>query len=1036
MFIATRYNPAVARVINSVRFQKSDRVTVIIMPGTYSLLFLMLEYLIMRIIITIICFFLAFQLLGQKQANNWIFYIDNYISFNSGTPELITPPNGECIGWEAAYCDFFFSGYCGSTISDCDGNLLLYSNGEVVWNAGFDTIQYGDVFQGNMFSDQCILLPRPDHPTRYYLITTPFLNYLGGAKWSEIDISANNGLGSTLQPWNNLLMDSTTQKVTAVYHKNGKDIWILLHQFNNNAFHAYLLTSDGINTTPVISNVGTVHHNLPGNTGEHWGGAGAMKFSPNGKKVAVAIRGMDSCEVFDFDNETGIVSNPIAFYIDGPLSVEFSSNSTVLYISNEPLPINIESLVFQVDLLAGDSVAIVNSFDTITVGGNYFGYFGQGQLQLAQDGKVYHASGYEYSLSIITDPDSVGLNCNYDAQSFPISSSYCGSGFKQMLPNFFCSFLDRNILFENLCYGDSTLILTQTNIGFDSIRWEFEDPVGVLNNYFNVDSINHVFSEPGSYDIILHRYRNGFEDITDRMLYIKPSINISLGADTIICEGTTMNVQAVDSFVQFAWVNDINPDTIFSNSANIGTPGNWWPVLTNFDDYCGNIDTINVSLFLDSLNLGQDTSGICISNPLTLSALMDSATYLWSTGDTSSSIIASSNGTYMLTVQQGQCEFTDTILIQYDNELIVNLNDSIFFCDSFPQYISAGDFPADFIWSPGGETTADILIDSSGVYSVTASNGCGDFSDSTIAVMIEFPIVDLGNDTALCNGDTLSLSNLTPGNFYPSTYMWSTGDSISSIVVSDMGNYSLEISNVCGSDMDEILVNFEAPLVLVLNDDTTICLGSTALISPTIIGTGDLLWSTGETTPDILTSDSGYYYLTVTNACGEVYDSIHVSIHENQFTFPYDSIGIDTNQTVTLDAGPGYLSYLWVNMDTSQMITIGDPGNYWVEVVDSVGCTGSDTVIVYRTNGIYDHYLNKVVVYPNPVSDELIIEGLTGNESIRLFDLSGRILIEVIGNDIGNDNRAVLKLETIPTGQYYLNIGAYDKKMVFKIQKL
>ena len=399
----------------------------------------------MKLVYSIFIVFFSVQLLAQKHANNWIFSNDNYLSFNSGVPEFLTPPPPtNCIygnSW-AGLCQFSSSMRSGTSISDSAGNLLLFSEGEVLWNSSFDTINYGDVFLGDIRSNQCLLIPRPNYPDRFYLITTRYVMTNNGARWSEIDINANNGIGSTIPPWNNILVNNSTQKVTAVYHANGKDIWLMLHEFNSDAFYAFLVTSNGISTNPVISNIGAIHQNQANSQGADTGSAGEMKFSTNGKKIAVAIRGLDLCEIFDFDNELGVVLNPITIGVEGAESVEFSSNGTVVYIGNNPSNIFSPSNIFQFDLLAGDSLAIVNSIDSLINPVGQFICF----LQLAPNGIIYHANGHDH-ISSINLPNLIGSNCNYSSQSlsYPFIA-YCGAG-AIMLPNFFRSALDRNLVF-------------------------------------------------------------------------------------------------------------------------------------------------------------------------------------------------------------------------------------------------------------------------------------------------------------------------------------------------------------------------------------------------------------------------------------------------------------------------------------------------------------------------------------------------------------------------------------------------------------
>jgi hypothetical protein len=93
-----------------------------------------------------------------------------------------------------------------------------------------------------------------------------------------------------------------TEKVTAVKHCNNRDIWVLAHGTLSNTYYAFLVTTAGIITTPVISNTGIV---LPGTDSAT---LGYLKASPDGKRLAAANWTVNA-EVSDFDNRTGVVSN-------------------------------------------------------------------------------------------------------------------------------------------------------------------------------------------------------------------------------------------------------------------------------------------------------------------------------------------------------------------------------------------------------------------------------------------------------------------------------------------------------------------------------------------------------------------------------------------------------------------------------------------------------------------------------------------------------------------------------------------------------
>ena len=90
---------------------------------------------------------------------------------------------------------------------------------------------------------------------------------------------------------------------------------------------------------------------------------------------------------------------------------------------------------------------------------------------------------------------------------------------------------------------------------------------------------------------------------------------------------------------------------------------------------------------------------------------------------------------------------------------------------------------------------------------------------------------------------------------------------------------------------------------------------------------------------------------------------------------------------LTLDAGPGFTSYLWHDNSVSRTYSATQWGRYWVTVTDLHGCTASDTVVVRSSVGIEDlgSFPGTAKVYPNPVSEILYIMAIPEKpEQIRL----------------------------------------------------
>ncbi len=67
-------------------------------------------------------------------------------------------------------------------------------------------------------------------------------------------------------------------------------------------------------------------------------------------------------------------------------------------------------------------------------------------------------------------------------------------------------------------------------------------------------------------------------------------------------------------------------------------------------------------------------------------------------------------------------------------------------------------------------------------------------------------------------------------------------------------------------------------------------------------------------------------------------------------------------QTITLDAGAGYASYLWDDNSTGQTRAVTNPGTYYVYVVGLDGCSGTDTIDVFLDTTVQASF-NYVIDY-------------------------------------------------------------------------
>lgn len=360
----------------------------------------------------------------QKQSANW--YYGHYcgLTFNSLPPVSVTPSQ------------IYTNEGCAS-ISDENGNLLFYSDGVTVWNRNHTVMPNGTGLHGhNSSSQSCLIAPNPGNEDQYYVFTAPDYSTNHGLEYSIIDMTLQNGFGDVTSVKNVVLLTNSTEKLTAVYHRNGIEYWVIGHSFESSDFYAWRVTTSGIGL-PVISTSGTPHKSDSLIQFSDQNKLGCMKASPCGDKLACAVLFDSFLELFDFNDSSGVVSNPLllgtwsGLFPYGIYGVEFSPGCSKLYASNESPP-----FVVQYDLLAGSPASIVASADTVCT--STFDYYGT--LQNGLDGKVYLARIGNNNIGCIQDPDLPGAACNYD----PYYADAGGSAVFG-LPNFITSWFKNSL---------------------------------------------------------------------------------------------------------------------------------------------------------------------------------------------------------------------------------------------------------------------------------------------------------------------------------------------------------------------------------------------------------------------------------------------------------------------------------------------------------------------------------------------------------------------------------------------------------------
>jgi len=294
----------------------------------------------------------------------------------------------------------------GSTVSDAFGNILFYCNGTTVRDKNHNIMANGTGLLGDITGGHAALILIQPETKLYYIFTLDKYADSDGLRYHIVDISANGGLGQVITK-NVVLLNPASEKIAAVWNSSQNCYKIITHKFGNNEFHVFELNNSGLNTTPVISAVGPDHQN--GVYGQSHDALGQMSISPDGTKVALALCYSAIFQIYDFDINSGIISNPVTFG-NHPFAwgIEFSPNSKYVYFTQWTF-----HKVFQADISSGIGSTIDSSIiqvGTITGAGQY----SVGYVSRTPDNRIFIAKYGYGDLATISNPDLDGLACNFD----------------------------------------------------------------------------------------------------------------------------------------------------------------------------------------------------------------------------------------------------------------------------------------------------------------------------------------------------------------------------------------------------------------------------------------------------------------------------------------------------------------------------------------------------------------------------------------------------------------------------------------------
>jgi hypothetical protein len=369
-------------------------------------------------ILTIFLFSLNFALVAQhKHDYQWniggYFYNGKgiHIDFNTSPPLFSFELTGLVMeGSNSNMCDkegnFIFASN-GCKVVNSKGSLIL--NGDTI-NPGY--IQNAYCFAAGCPHSQGVLsLPIPDSDSLYVVFNLDLdrvYNYDSTffpvapirLFYQIIDMEQDSGYGKVVVKNQIAVMDTFSRgNIQAARHANDKDWWVIVPKSHSNCYFLIPVTSEGVQPAQLKC------------AGHVWDDDDAgcqVVFTPDTKKY-IRFNSFNGLNIFDFDNSTGDLSNPIQIlfpddtirYIAG---ASVSPNSRYLYISAR-------KKVYQFDLQAPDieaSKVLIAVWDGFQNPYSTLFYLSA----LAPDGKIYISNtSSTLNLHVINKPNCPGLSC-------------------------------------------------------------------------------------------------------------------------------------------------------------------------------------------------------------------------------------------------------------------------------------------------------------------------------------------------------------------------------------------------------------------------------------------------------------------------------------------------------------------------------------------------------------------------------------------------------------------------------------------------
>ncbi len=451
------------------------------------------------------------------------------------------------------------------------------------------------------------------------------------------------------------------------------------------------------------------------------------------------------------------------------------------------------------------------------------------------------------------------------------------------------------------------------------------------------------------------------------------SPTVELGDDISTCPDESVVLDAGDPANSFIWQLDGQDLSESGNTLEVSTSGIYSVTATNSGD-CSTSDLIEVSFTeLPELNLGDDVKN-CEGDIYTIFANAGGFAVEWYynqeliINNSSDQIIADQSGEYIARVNAGEnCSISDTINVEYFPFPVIELGGNQDACPGENIVLELDDMNYNFVWSTESqgilsESSNVLTVTESNTYYVEVSNEANCITRDTVTITFaNLPILDLGTELNLCEGEATDLTIISNGfeiEWYRDGNIIS-GATAENINIQETGNYSVIVSadDNC-SVTDEISITFNALPEVNLGEDRAACPGDAVFLDGGD-NTNTFTWSSAsagvlsETSNQLAVSESDTFYVEVINEFNCITrDTVSISFAE----LPSLDLGPDlelcSGEELTLEVESNGFTVDWlfngeiITSGLQETLSIPESGNYTVRISANEDCSIEDEISI------------------------------------------------------------------------------------------